>query len=197
MLFRPTRRLRIETERIVLRPPQHSDHRAWADLRAESAEFLHPWEPVWAEDHLSRRAFVNRVYWAQRAIGNGTAVPLFLFRRDGGGEVFAGAVTLDNIRRGPAQAGSLGYWLGERFTRQGLMREAIAAVVHYAFRELDLSRIEAACLDENVRSQRVLERTGFKYEGIAQAYLQIAGRWKTHRLYACLRADRRGRTNAG
>ena len=195
MLFRPTRRLRIETERIVLRPPTHSDHRAWAALRAESEDFLRPWEPVWADDHLSRRAFVNRVYWAQRAIGNGTAVPLFLFVRET--DEFAGAVTLDNIRRGPAQAGSLGYWLGERFARRGLMREAIPAVVHYAFRELDLSRIEAACLDENVRSQRVLERSGFKYEGIAQAYLQIAGRWRTHRLYACLRPDRRGKTDAG
>ena len=195
MLFRPTRRVRIETERLVLRPPIHSDHRSWAELRATSREFLRPWEPTWSADHLSRRAFVNRVYWAQRAIGNGTALPLFLFLRKG--EEFVGAVTLDNIRRGPAQAGSLGYWLGERFTGEGLMGEAIPAVVHYAFRDLNLSRIEAACLDENQRSQKVLERSGFKYEGIAQAYLQIAGRWRTHRLYACLRADRRGRTDAG
>ena len=195
MLFRPTRRLRIETDRMVLRPPTHSDHRAWAALRAESEAFLRPWEPVWATDHLSRRAFTNRVYWSQRAVGNGTALPLFLFLRDA--DELVGAVTLDNIRRGPAQAGSMGYWLGERFTGQGLMSEAIPAVVHYAFRDMDLSRVEAACLDENARSQRVLERSGFKYEGIAQAYLQIAGRWRTHRLYACLRSDRRGRTNAG
>ena len=195
MLFRPTRRVRIETERMVLRPPTHSDHRAWTALRAESETFLRPWEPTWSNDHLSRRAFVNRVYWAQRAIGLGTALPLFLFLRKE--EEFVGAVTLDNIRRGPAQAGSMGYWLGEKFTGQGLMSEAIPAVVHYAFRDLDLSRIEAACLDENVRSQKVLERSGFKYEGIAQAYLQIAGRWRTHRLYASLREDRRGKTSAG
>ena len=195
MLFRPARRVRIETERMVLRPPVHSDHRAWADLRAESETFLRPWEPVWAEDHLTRRAFTNRVYWAQRSIGSGTALPLFLFLREGGDLV--GAITLDNIRRGPALAASMGYWLGERHVGHGLMSEAIPAVVHYAFRDLDLSRIEAACLDENVRSQRVLERSGFKYEGIAQAYLQIAGRWRTHRLYARLRSDRRGKTNAG
>jgi ribosomal-protein-alanine N-acetyltransferase len=62
---------------------------------------------------------------------------------------------------------------------------------------MDLSRIEAACLPENTASRGVLEKTGFKYEGVAQAYLQIAGRWRNHVLYANLRHDRRGRTDAG
>jgi len=77
------------------------------------------------------------------------------------------------------------------------MREAIAGVVHYAFERLDLSRIEAACLPENHASRALLETCGFKYEGVAQSYLQINGRWRTHVLYAALRADRRGRTDAG
>ena len=77
------------------------------------------------------------------------------------------------------------------------MLEAIQAVGHYAFRELDLSRLEAACLPENIASRGVLEKAGFKYEGVAQSYLQIGGRWRNHVLYAMLRADRRGRTDAG
>lgn len=52
------------------------------------------------------------------------------------------------------------------------MREALEAVVHYAFTELDLSRLEAGCLPENAASRGVLEKTGFKYEGVAQSYLQ-------------------------
>ena len=55
------RRLRIETERMTLRLPTHSDFRAWVSLREESRGFLLPWEPSWAEDHLSRKAFTNRV----------------------------------------------------------------------------------------------------------------------------------------
>jgi ribosomal-protein-alanine N-acetyltransferase len=106
-----------------------------------------------------------------------------------------GAVTLDNIRRGPAQAGTLGYWIGEPFARQGYMREALQAVVHHAFGRLDLSRLEAACLPENTASRGLLEKCGFKYEGVAQSYLQINGRWRTHVLYAALRMDRRGRTD--
>jgi ribosomal-protein-alanine N-acetyltransferase len=189
------RRLAVETERMTLRLPQHSDWRAWAAVRAESAEFLAPWEPVWSPDHLSRRAFTNRVYWAARALGQGTAVPLMMIRRSD--QALLGAITLDNIRRGPAQAGTLGYWIGAAHARQGFMREAILAVVHHAFAALDLSRIEAATLPENAASRRLLEGCGFKYEGVAQSYLQIGGRWRTHVLYANLRHDRRGKTDAG
>lgn len=189
------RKVRLDTERMILRPPVHGDYRAWASLREESREFLVPWEPTWAADHLTRKSFTNRVYWAQRSISNGTAVPLFLIRR--ADEALMGAITLDNIRRGPAQAGTTGYWIGERFARQGFMREAVLALVHHAFTALDLSRIEAGCLPENTPSRRLLESCGYKYEGVAQSYLQINGRWRNHVLYANLRHDRRGRSDAG
>ncbi|NRB35706.1 MAG: GNAT family N-acetyltransferase [Rhodobacteraceae bacterium] len=189
------RKVKLETERLTLRPPTHADFRTWVALRQDSRDFLTPWEPSWAADHLTRKAFTNRVYWAQRSISGGTALPLFLIRR--ADDTLLGAITLDNIRRGPAQAGTLGYWTGAAHARQGYMREAIQAVVHHAFTRIDLSRIEAACLPENKASRGVLETSGFKYEGVAQSYLQINGRWRTHVLYASLRSDRRGRTDAG
>ncbi len=194
-MFGRTKKVRIETERMTLRPPQHGDFHAWTSLRAESRDFLSPWEPAWAADHLSRKNFSNRVYWSARAIGQGTALPLFLIRRED--RVLLGALTLDNIRRGPAQAGTTGYWIGAPFARQGYMREALEAMVHYAFTTLDLSRLEAGCLPENTASRGVLEKVGYKYEGVAQSYLQINGRWRNHVLYANLRADRRGRTDVG
>ena len=194
-MFSLRRKPRIETERMTLRLPQHSDWRGWVDLREGSAEHLVPWEPVRADDHLSRKAFTNRVYWAARAQAQGTALPLFLIRRTD--QALLGALTLDNIRRGPVQAGTVGYWIGAPYARQGFMREAIEAVVHHAFTTMDLSRVEAACLPENAASRGVLEKCGFKYEGVAQAYLQINGRWRNHVLYANLRGDRRGRTDVG
>ena len=142
MMFGRAKRVRIETERMTLRPPQHGDLAAWAALRDQSREFLEPWEPTWSHDHLSRKNFTNRVYWANRSITQGTALPLFLVRR-GDGAVL-GALTVDHIRRGPAQAGTTGYWVGAPYARQGYMREALAAVVHYAFTELDLSRLALA-----------------------------------------------------
>ena len=189
------RRPVIETERMTLRLPAHGDYRAWAELREQSADHLRPWEPVWAHDHLSRKAFTNRVYWASRSEVQGSALSVLLIRR--ADQRLLGAVTLDNIRRGPVQAGTMGYWIGADFARRGYMKEAVQAMVHYAFATLGLSRIESACLPENVASRGVLEKSGFKYEGVAQSYLQINGRWRNHVLYANLRHDRRGRTDVG
>ncbi|MBA4323602.1 MAG: 30S ribosomal protein S5 alanine N-acetyltransferase [Rhodobacter sp.] len=189
------RRVRVETERMTLRLPEHGDWRQWSELREASAEFLSKWEPVWSNDHLTRRAFTNRVYWAQRAESQGQALPMLLIRRED--QQLLGALTLDNIRRGPSQTGTFGYWIGEPFARQGYMREAILALTHHAFTRMDLSRLEAACLPENAASRGVLEKCGFKYEGVAQSYLQINGRWRNHVLYANLRGDRRGRTDVG
>jgi len=194
-MLKMRRKVQLETERMTLRPPVHGDFRQWAALRDTSAEFLQQWEPTWAADHLTRKSFTNRVYWAQRSITNGTAVPLFMIRRED--NAVLGAITLDHIRRGPAQSATTGYWIGEPYARQGFMREAIEAVVHYAFSTLDLSRVEAGCLPENNPSRGLLEQCGFKYEGVAQAYLQINGRWRNHVLYANLRHDRRGRTDVG
>lgn len=190
-MLRLRSKVRIDTERLVLRPPVHSDYRAWAGVREDSAEFLKPWEPSWSNDHLTRKGFVNRVYWANRSISQGTALPLFLERRSD--KRLIGAITLDNIRRGPAQAGTIGYWIGQSYARHGFMREALTAVVHHAFEVMDLSRIESACLPENTASRGLLEKCGYKYEGVAQSYLQINGRWRNHVLYANLRRDRRGR----
>ena len=179
------------TERLMLRPPLMRDYEQWARLRRESHAFLTPWEPEWSRDHLSSRAFRNRVAWAERSIRQGEAYPMFLFRQKDGD--LMGGITLSYIRRQPAQAGTLGYWVGEAFARQGYMTEALTALREHAFAALDLSRLEAACLPDNQASRRLLERCGFKYEGVAQAYLQIEGRWRNHVLYAALRADRRGR----
>ena len=195
MMLLRRRPIRLDAERIVLRLPTHSDFNAWTGLRDESRDFLTPWEPVWSRDHLSRKSFTNRVHWAARAARAGTGFPFFITRRADG--ALLGAVTLDNVRRGPAQSATVGYWIGQPHARQGYMREALGVLVHYAFTTLDLSRIEAACLPENAASRGVLEKSGFKYEGVAQSYLQIDGRWRNHVLYANLRADRRGRTDAG
>jgi len=181
----------LRTARMTLRPPQMADFTGWARLRRDSEAFLTPWEPSWTRDHLSERAFRERVRWAARMVAQGRACPLFLIRESDGAVL--GAITLDNIRRGPAMSATVGYWIGQPHARRGYMREALEAVRAHLFGPLDLSRLEAACLPENAASRGLLERCGFEYEGVAQSYLQIAGRWRTHVLYAALRDDRRGR----
>ncbi len=188
-------RVRIGTARMVLRPPVVGDYRSWSELRRTSSEFLKPWEPAWATDHLTRRGFVARVRRAHRSIREGTAVPLFLSRRSDG--CLLGAITLENIRRGPSQSGMIGYWIGAEHARQGYMREALTATVRYAFDVIDLSRVESACLPENAASRRLLGACGYRCEGVAQGYLKINGLWRNHVLYANLRDDRRGKAETG
>ncbi|MBT6009043.1 MAG: GNAT family N-acetyltransferase [Rhodobacterales bacterium] len=187
--------LTLETPSCILRLPMMSDHLQWADQRQKSKQFLENWEPVWSPDYFSKRAFQNRVYWANKSFKNLSSLPLFIIRRND--NQLVGAITLDNIRRGPSQSGTLGYWIGQDFARLGYMSEAVKAVVAYSFSKIDLSRIEAATLPNNSASRGLLEKSGFKYEGVAQSYLQISGRWRSHVLYANLRNDRRGKTEAG
>jgi len=155
------RRPILNTERLVLRLPQHSDFRSWMQERLASTAHLTPWEPTWSEDHLSRRAFSARVAWAAKAEAQGTGLPLFVFRR--ADNVLLGAITLDNIRRGPAQAGTIGYWIGARHVRQGYLRESVQALCHYAFTQLYLSRLESAALPGNTAPPGGLGTGGLKH----------------------------------
>jgi ribosomal-protein-alanine N-acetyltransferase len=94
-----------------------------------------------------------------------------------------GGATLSNIRRGVAQMASLGYWAGGTFTSRGYVTAAVRAIVRYAFEDLDLHRVEAACQPDNTASRRVLEKAGFTQEGAAKAYLKINGKWRDHLLF--------------
>ncbi len=94
-----------------------------------------------------------------------------------------GGINLSNIRRRVAQAATLGYWVGVDQINKGIMTEAVARVLPFIFDELRLHRAEAACLVDNHRSIRVLEKNGFVREGQAEGYLKIDGRWQDHVLF--------------
>lgn len=183
----PPSRPLIRTPNLYLRAPQASDHAAWAVLRMESREFLTPWEPTWNEDDLTRASFRLRAKRAAREISTDEAYSLFIFET--GTETLIGGLTLGLIRRGVAQACTLGYWMGHRYAGRGHMTEAVRGAVRFAFSDLALHRVEAACLPNNEPSRRLLERVGFQHEGLARAYLKINGNWADHLLYAVLSTD--------
>lgn len=183
----PPSRPLIRTPNLYLRAPQASDHAAWAVLRMESREFLTPWEPTWNEDDLTRASFRLRAKRAAREISTDEAYSLFIFET--GTEALLGGLTLGLIRRGVAQACTLGYWMGRRHAGKGHMTEAVRGAVRFAFSDLALHRVEAACLPNNEPSRRLLERVGFQHEGLARAYLKINGNWADHLLYAVLSTD--------
>ena len=177
----------IEGEGVTLRVPVLADYAEWAHLRELSREFLTPWEPVWPVDDLTRGAFRRRIQRYVEDQNNDLSYSFFVFRKED--DVMVGGLTVANIRRGVAQAGSLGYWMGEPFVRRGHMTDAVRAVAPFAFGALALHRLEAACIPSNTASSRLLAKCGFVREGMAREYLCIKGKWQDHLLFARLRDD--------
>ena len=179
------RGLRLERNRVYLRFPVQRDWRNWAALRAESRDFLAPWEPTWAYDALTRGAFRRRLKMYKAEMRQGITYSFLIFRRVD--DVLLGGITLSNLRRGVAQSATLGYWIGAPHCNQGYMTDSLAAILEFAFSRLGLHRVEAACLPANEASRRLLLRAGFREEGYAREYLRISGRWQDHQLFAILR----------
>lgn len=172
---------------IVLRTPAIADFEEWAALRARSRNFLTPWEPKWPADDLTRGAFRRRLRRYHTEIRDDNAYPFLIFHSADG--TLLGGVTVSNIARGMTQSATIGYWMGEDHAGRGHMAEALKALVPFAFRTLNLHRLEAACLPNNARSIRLLEKLGFQREGLARGLVCINGQWRDHVVFALLNGD--------
>lgn len=190
MLLRPFTRSQnpftLAGPRLSLRYPQSGDYAQWSELRERSRQHLQPWEPSWAPDELTRAAYRRRLTRYAQDMREERTYPFFSFTLEG---KLVGGCTLSNVRRGVAQAASLGYWAGEPFAGQGYTSEAVLLVLGFAFDRLGLHRVEAACIPANAASKRVLEKCGFQQEGLGRNYLRINGDWRDHLLFAILAQD--------
>jgi ribosomal-protein-alanine N-acetyltransferase len=184
----------VEGQGVLLRPPRTGDYAAWSDLREQSRAYLQPWEPAWPDDDLTRAAYRRRLGVYAREMETGHAWPFFVF--DPSGCTLYGAITLSNVRRGVAETGTLGYWIGQPFAGKGIATAAVRTVSRFAFQSARLHRLEASCLPTNLASRRVLEKAGFVKEGEARAYLKINGVWADHVLFGLVCDDPVVRTHA-
>jgi [ribosomal protein S5]-alanine N-acetyltransferase len=181
--------VRLNGQSTFLRPPVERDWRAYAEIRAASRHFLEPWEPTWPSDALSRDAFYRRLNRYASDWRNDTGYSMFVFEQESG--ALLGGISLSNVRRGVAQCGTLGYWIGEDYAGQGYMREGLGVMVGFCFNELGLHRVEAACLPTNGASRGLLTASGFSEDGFARKYLKIRGVWQDHLLFSLLAEDHR------
>jgi ribosomal-protein-alanine N-acetyltransferase len=179
--------IEIRGQQVFLRYPVMGDYAAWAELRAVSRRHLTIWEPQWARDELTRSAYRRRLRQYQRELRDDQGYALFILRASDA--LLVGGLSISNVRRGVAQAASVGYWIGEPHAGRGYMTDALGSVLPFTFGTLGLNRLEAACQPNNVPSRRVLEKVGFRREGMARRYLKINGVWQDHDLYALLHDD--------
>ncbi|MCY6381648.1 GNAT family N-acetyltransferase [Hoeflea prorocentri] len=179
---------RIDGDSVYLRFPERRDYSIWADVRGASRGFLEPWEPTWPRNDLTKAAFHQRVNRYEQDFREKRSVSFFLFLKKD--DRLVGGLNIGNIRRAAAQTCMIGYWMSEENAGKGLMLDGLNAAIPYIFDQLQLHRIEAACIPDNKRSVRLLEKANFRYEGYLRGYLKINGMWRDHHLYALLASDR-------
>jgi [ribosomal protein S5]-alanine N-acetyltransferase len=175
--------LELVSRRLVLRTLTEADYEAWYEVRRRCHEWLVHWEPrprgapPMSED---RANFASRcvIRERERQLGTGFGFGIFVTDR------FCGEVTLSSIQRGPFQSAFIGYWVDEARAGQGIVPEAVVAVLRFAFESLHLHRVEISIIPRNRASRRVVEKLGIRLEGIAERFLEIDGTWEDHCRYA-------------
>ena len=180
-------RKKLSGERIYLRPPKRRDAVRWQKLRLYSKDFLVPWEPSWDSFSCSRRAYM-RFLKNSNYLANMDRVYSFLIFNNTDKDLLGG-VNIGNVRRGVAQSANIGYWIGKKYSRKGYMYEALRVLIPSLFVDLRLNRVEATILEENIASQKLLKKLGFKKEGKLRNYLKINGNWRDHVIYGLLQND--------
>ena len=178
---------KLTGERVFLRPPKRRDALKWQKLRMSSKSFLVPWEPSWDASSCSRRAYLRYFKNSNYLANMDRAYSFLIFKNDD--KTLLGGINVGNVRRGVSQSASLGYWIGEKYSRNGYMKEALKLLIPSLFVDLRLNRIEAATLEENIASKNLLKKIGFKKEGVLRKYLKINGTWRDHILYGLLEND--------
>jgi ribosomal-protein-alanine N-acetyltransferase len=175
--------LRVPAGVVALRPVRLRDGQAWSEIRIRDERHLAPWEPSmpggWAQRH-SAGEWPARWLLLRAAGRRGSALP-FAMTVDGR---LAGHVMVGNIVREPLLSGYVGYWCDTRLACRGVTTAAVALVVDHCFGPVGLHRLEATVRPENAASLRVLEKLGFREEGLFRRYLDVDGAWRDHLCFA-------------
>jgi ribosomal-protein-alanine N-acetyltransferase len=172
----------------MLAPLRHRDRVAWERVRQANANWLRPWEatlPPGAQ--VGPSTYAGLVRSVTRQARDGRMLPWLVFwdeRRGLGRPQLAGQLTVSGIVGGSASWGQIGYWVDERLAGRGIIPTAVALATDYCFQVMGLHRIEIAIRPENTKSLRVVEKLGFRPEGLRPRYLHIDGDWRDHLVFA-------------
>ncbi|MHA7263923.1 GNAT family N-acetyltransferase [Arthrobacter sp. TMN-37] len=171
---------------LTLRPIRHADRREWMAVRRRNATWLAPWEATNPEPGGYLPDYHEMVRGLNRQARAGTGLPFIITERteEAGRPALVGQLTVSSIIWGSAMTATLGYWVDSRRAGRGIAPTAVALATDYCFTGLGLHRMEINIRPENRASLRVVEKLGFRDEGLRPRYLHIAGQWADHRSFA-------------
>lgn len=179
---------RLTTARLLLSLPAPERADDVAAFYVRNREHLAPWDPPRPSGFRTAAHWHDQLARNRAEFAAGSSARFFLEEHEAPGAI-VGSCSLSSIVRGAFQACNVGYALAADREGQGLMTEALRAVVRFAFDDLRLHRLQANHVPGNARSAAVLERLGFEREGLAREYLRIAGRWQDHVLTSLTNTD--------
>ena len=170
---------------VILRALRGRDRNEWEALRAKNTDWLRPWEATSPEGVATQLGYRQLVRQLDREANEGRLQP-FVIETEGR---LVGQMHLFGIAWGSLCGASAGYWVDESIAGQGIMPLALAVACDHAFIELGLHRVEVNIRPENTASLRVIEKLGFRDEGLRLRYLHIDGEWRDHRSFALTTED--------
>jgi ribosomal-protein-alanine N-acetyltransferase len=164
---------------IVIRPIRVRDARALERELLDNRRWLRTWEATNPHGPMSfdTRASIRSLQSNARA---GYGLP-FLIEYDG---ELAGQLNVSSISYGSVSSASIGYWVSERFAGKNITPTAVALASDYVFFQVGLHRIEICIRPENAPSLRVVEKLGYRYEGLRRRFIHINGDWRDHFCFA-------------
>jgi ribosomal-protein-alanine N-acetyltransferase len=184
----PTRLEAGPPSRTAIRAVRPSDADDLLDLRLRNRDFLAPWDPLRPASFFTRAGQAEWIALQQRAWTDDRGYGFVVLDAEEGDRV-VGGINLFNIVRSARQSAGMGYWIDQAAGSRGHATSAVLLAASFAFGHLGLHRLEPAVMPRNARSNRVMEKAGFRREGLAVRYLRIAGVWEDHSLYAMTAED--------
>jgi [ribosomal protein S5]-alanine N-acetyltransferase len=169
-------------EEIYIRALLLDDVESLLQLRLRNRAFLEPFEPLQSDKHFTVEGQLEAIHRVDENWKSGVGFGFGIFLRDT--NELIGRVNLSNVVRGAWQSCTIGYFMDQASNRKGYMTEAVRLACQFAFEEVDLHRVQAAVMPNNLASIRVVEKNGFLYEGLAYYYLKINGKWEDHRVFS-------------
>ena len=174
-------------DRVLLRPPRRRDWKNWVKLRISSYDYLKKWEPYWEKEKCNRSSYMRQLRMQRTRAAYDQAYNFLCFKKLD--KTLIGGINISNIQRGVIQTGNIGYWIGEDFASNGYMYESISTLLPFIFNQIKLNRIQAYTLEENYASRNLLQKLGFKNEGVLRKSMKIDNKWRDHILYSKLYSD--------
>jgi [ribosomal protein S5]-alanine N-acetyltransferase len=176
-------RRRMQDGDTAIRPLEAGDLPALVEARIRNREFLTQWEPTRDESFFTPAGQARELALDDAAWRTATGFPFAILDASDHDRLI-GRVALANVVRGVWQNATLGYWVSADVGSRGHGTTAVRLVLRFAFEVAGLHRIQPAIMPRNARSKRVVEKCGFRHEGVALRYLKINGVWEDHDLYA-------------